>query len=42
VLLGTFGVVVVGERKVTLLTDPRDAGGTPLVPSSEPTSFGFE
>jgi hypothetical protein len=41
VLLGTFGVVVTTEHKVTPVSDPRDADGTPLVPSPEPTPFGF-
>ncbi|MFT7836911.1 hypothetical protein Q5530_12245 [Saccharothrix sp. BKS2] len=33
VLLGTFGVVVTTEHKVTPLVDPRDADGRPLVPT---------
>jgi hypothetical protein len=33
VLLGTFGVVVTTEHKVTPLVDPRDADGRALVPT---------
>ncbi len=33
VLLGTFGVVISTEHKVTPLVDPRDADGRPLVPT---------
>ncbi|WNV82204.1 hypothetical protein [Umezawaea sp. Da 62-37] len=40
VLLGTFGVVIATERKVTPVADPRDNDGTPLVPAPEPTPFG--
>lgn len=40
VLLGTFGVVVAAERKVTPMADPRDAAGRPLVPAdAEPPQF---
>jgi hypothetical protein len=41
-LLGTFGVVIATERKVTPVADPRDVDGTPLVPAPEPTPFGFK
>lgn len=33
VLLGTFGVVVSAEHRVTPLVDPRDTDGRPLVPA---------
>lgn len=33
VLLGTFGVVVSTEHRVTPLVDPRDSDGRPLVPT---------
>ncbi|ONI92457.1 hypothetical protein ALI22I_03845 [Saccharothrix sp. ALI-22-I] len=33
VLLGTFGLVVTTEHKVTPLVDPRDADDCPLVPA---------
>ncbi|MEU7525446.1 hypothetical protein AB0A74_06920 [Saccharothrix sp. NPDC042600] len=33
VLLGTLGIVVTAERKVTPLSDPRDNDGTALVPA---------
>ncbi|WNV86559.1 hypothetical protein [Umezawaea sp. Da 62-37] len=42
VLLGTFGVVIATERKVTPVADPRDTDGTPLVPAPDAPSFGFK
>ncbi|MGH3859807.1 hypothetical protein [Actinokineospora sp.] len=41
-LAAAFGVVLVGERHVTPLDDPRDDTGTPLVPdpgTDEPAPF---
>ncbi|MCS7484645.1 hypothetical protein ACFFQW_45230 [Umezawaea endophytica] len=42
VLLGTFGVVIATEHKVTPVSDPRDTDGTPLIPAPEPMPFGFK
>ncbi|XVV05321.1 hypothetical protein ACQPW3_07995 [Actinosynnema sp. CA-248983] len=38
-LLATFGVAFAAERKVTPLSDPRDADDRPLIPGNDPDLY---